>query len=191
VARFQALFSLATVLLSLTAATAALAEPPARIPYANPGTGECGLFITSSKDEQRTLLDPGFRQIGPPWTLEECKRLQERRTAFEEQLGEAATKAPCGGLALSRPTSPEQVCKALGYRYVGEVPVSIRPCYPTLGLFLGASCAPLIWIHLAVLIGVLGFFGALAYVMLTRRAKRRRALAAAARDAPPRSQAYR
>jgi len=103
---------LAVLLLSLTATCAALAEPPAYVPYVNRSTGECALYITSSERVQRTPLDPAF---------------------------------------------------------------------------LGAECAPLIWIHLALLIVVLASLGALAYVILERRGKRRRAMATAGEDtlAPP------
>lgn len=184
---------LTTLLLALTAAYPALAEPPALIPYANRRTGECGLILLGLKDEARTPLDPGFGPIGLPWNPEECEQLLDKVLAYPEArrapspdlLDEAVTKPACERLAASLPGSPEHVCKALGYRYVGELPVSTRPCYPKLEPFLGARCAPLIWIHLAVLIVVVGFAGALAYIMLKRRAERRRALAAAGRVRPP------
>lgn len=193
-------FSLATVLLlSLTGAHCALAEPPAPIPYVNQRTGECGIFWKGFREEERMPLDPAFGSIGLPWKPEECKRLldkvlaypQELRTPSRDMLGEAATKPPCERLAMSLPTSPEHTCKALGYRYVGELPWSSRPCYPSLAPFLGASCAPLIWIHLAVLIVAASLLGTLGYVIFKRWIRRRRELAAAAEDAPTRPQAYR
>ena len=179
-------FGRALLLVSLTATCPALAEPPALIPYLNRRTGECGVIWLGLRDEERTPLDPSFGPIGRPWKPEECKRLLDKVLAYPEELrapsrdmlDEATTKPPCERLAVSVPSSPEHMCKALGYRYVGELPWSARPCYPKLAPFLGASCAPLIWIHLAVLIAGLGFAGALAYVMLQRRAERRRALAA-------------
>jgi len=188
-------FGLITLLLSLTRAQSVLAEPPALIPYANPSTGECGLVWAGLENEVRTPRDRGFGAIGLPWKPEECRRLLDKvlaypealRTPSRDLLGEARTKPACERLALSLPVSAEHTCKALGYRYVGELPVSTRPCYPNLAPFLGASCAPLIWIHLGLLGGSLGFVAALAYVMLARRAARRRALAAAGAPAPPMS----
>ena len=180
-------FGLATLLLLLTAADAVQAEPPALIPYANRQTSECGLIWLGLKDEERTPLDPRFGPIGLPWKPEECKRVLDKVLAYPKELrgrsrdllDEAATKPPCERLAASLPSSPEHTCKALGYRYVGELPVSTRPCYPNLAPFLGASCAPLIWIHLGVLIGVLASLGAFVFVLLRQRRRRRDALAAA------------
>ena len=186
---------LGIVLLWLTAACSGRAEPPAPIPYVNRRTGECGVLWEGLRDQQRTPRDRGFERMVLPRKPALCKSLLDKLRTHPQapkQLEEDVThQSPCERLPSSLPNSMEGICEALGYRYVGELPVSTRPCYPNLAPFLGASCAPLIWIHLAVLVGVLGFVGALAYVMLTRRAKRRRALAAAAEDAPPRSQAYR
>jgi len=185
-------FSLATLLLLLTAPYSALAEPPWQVPYVNAATGQCGLFWDGLEGEERTPLDGSFAELSLPRHPEPCKKLLDQVLAYQEQLrtpftdrsGEAATKPPCEQLALSLPNSVEHACKALGYRYVGELPASIIPCYPNLGPFLGAKCAPFIWIHLAVLVVVLAFLGAVVYVILRRWRQRRRAMAAAAEDAP-------
>lgn len=192
-------FGLVSLLCSLTAAHAVSAEPSAIVPYVNLRTGECGTFQVGLRDEDRTPLDRGFGSMRLPWKPNECKQLlnkvlaypEELRTPSKDVLGEAATKPPCERLALSIPTSPEHACKALGYRYVGELPWSSRPCYPRLEPFLGARCAPLIWVHLTVLIAVAAFLAGMGYVISKRRAARRRALAAAAASAPKPPQAYR
>lgn len=177
--------SLATHLLSVSAATTAWAEPPWQVPYVNPRTGECGLFRDGFRNQERTPLDPGFGQLRLPSQPVACERLLDKVLAYPEPRAlprelraEAATKPPCERLALSLPASVEHTCKALGYRYVGELPASTRPCYPNLAPFLGARCAPLIWIHLALLIAIAASLGALGYTIFRRRAQRRRALAA-------------
>lgn len=180
-------WSLAPLLLSLTSAHSALAEAPGQVPYVNRATGECGLHRTSGANYERRPLDPGFGPLGLPWQPKACQHLLDKVLAYPEvlrtpsmdHLGETATKPPCERLALSLPSSVEHTCKALGYRYVGELPASTRPCYPHLAPFLGASCAPLIWIHLATLIVLVSSLGTLVYVLLERRQGRRRALAAA------------
>ena len=178
-------FGLATLLLSLTATYSALAEPPAQIPYVNRSTGECALYITSSEHQARTPLDRSFAELSLPRQPEACKELlhkvlayrKELRPPYAGQLEEAATQPPCERLASRLPRSVEHTCKALGYRYVGELPVSTHPCYPGLAPFLGAECAPLVWIHLAAVIAVLASLGALVYVIFRRRGRRRRAMA--------------
>lgn len=181
-------FFLAPLLASLTALAPAFAEPPAVVAYVKRSTGECGSFRTGFREEERTPRDRGFGPIGLPWKPAECKQLLDQvlsypeasRTPSRDLLGEAATKPPCERLALTLPVSTEHTCKALGYRYVGELPWSTRPCYPSLAPFLGARCAPLIWVHLALLIAVAACMGVLLYVIVRRQRQRRMALAAAA-----------
>jgi hypothetical protein len=178
----------------LALASKVQAEPPSLSAYVNRKTGACGQFREGFRDEQRTPLDREFRPLGLPWKTEECQRLLDQvlaypealRTPSRDALGEAATKLPCEQLTLSLPVSPEHTCKALGYHYVGDLPASVHPCYPSLAPFLGASCAPLIWIHLAVLSAVLGGVGVGAYWVLKRRAQRLRAMARAGQDEAPR-----
>jgi hypothetical protein len=180
----------------LTLASSTQAELPALMAYVNRKTGDCGVFRAGFRDEQRTPVNRDFGPIALPWKTQECQRLLHQvltypetlRTASKDMLGEAATKPPCEQLALSLPVSPEHTCKALGYRYVGELAASVRPCYPRLAPFLGASCAPLIWIHLAVISVVLGGLGGGGYMVFRRRAQRLRALAAGGQTTqfPPR-----
>lgn len=185
-------FRLAPLFLSLS--YSALAEPPWQVPYVDPTTGRCGLYRDGFKDEERTPLDRRFARLSLPTQPNACKALLDQVLAYPQGLrtpamvppGEAATEPACERLASSLPASPEHTCRALGYRYVGELPASSRPCYPKLAPFLGARCAPLIWIHLAVLIAAASCSAALGYVIFKRRSERRRALAAAAdTPAPP------
>lgn len=184
-------FGLAYLLFSLPLACSASKEPPAIVAYVNHRTRECGTFQVGLRNEERTPIDPGFESMRLPWKPDECRQLLDRVLAYPEDsktpskdvLGEAATRPPCERLASSVPTSPEHACKALGYRYVGALPWSSRPCYPNLAPFLGARCAPLIWIHLAVLIAVAAFLAGVGSVIVKRRTARRRALATAAAGA--------
>lgn len=85
-------------------------------------------------------------------------------------------------LEVSDPRDLARACKEMGYRYVGELPASTRPCYPALAPFLGASCAPLVWIHLATIVVAFVTGGTLLAAILKRRSTHRRAMEAAGRD---------
>jgi hypothetical protein len=161
-------------LLGVATSLPARAEPPLPVLYVNERTGQCGMLFSEGASAQTRPKEPGFTPFSIPTHAAECRQLLQRLAARAAADG---ALAPCERLQRVLWADPAHNCKALGYRYVGRVPSVSRACYPELAPYLGASCAPAIWVHGALILFAAGSVVTILLVIRSRRRQRAAAFA--------------